>query len=74
MLILTRRVGESVIIEGGIQLTVLGIKGSQVRIGIKAPAGVNIVREELFERFKNKEQEAPAASASAQVQMAAAAK
>jgi carbon storage regulator len=51
MLILTRRVGESVVI--GEAVTVLGVKGNQVRIGINAPKHVAVHREEIFERIKN---------------------
>ncbi len=58
MLILTRRVGESIIIietPAGkrIQVTVLGVKGNQVRIGTDAPDDINIVREELLERLQS---------------------
>ena len=56
MLILTRRVGESIIIETPagerIQVTVLGVKGNQVRIGTDAPDDVQIMREELLERLQ----------------------
>jgi carbon storage regulator len=53
MLILTRRVGESVIIGEDVIVTVLGVKGNQVRIGINAPKTVAVHREEIFERIKN---------------------
>ena len=53
MLILTRRVGESVIIGEDVTVTVLGVKGNQVRIGINAPKHVAVHREEIFERIKN---------------------
>lgn len=49
MLILTRRINESVIINDNITLTVLGIKGNQVRIGINAPADVKVNRQEIYE-------------------------
>lgn len=52
MLILTRRTGESVMIGDEITLTVLGVKGNQVRLGIKAPKSVPVHREEIFERIK----------------------
>ena len=53
MLILTRRVGESVVIGEDVTVTVLGVKGNQVRIGINAPKHVTVHREEIFERIKN---------------------
>jgi carbon storage regulator len=53
MLILTRRVGESVVIGEDVTVTVLGVKGNQVRIGINAPKTVAVHREEIFERIKN---------------------
>jgi carbon storage regulator len=52
MLILTRRVGESVVIGDDVTVTVLGVKGNQVRIGINAPKNVTVHREEIFERIK----------------------
>ena len=51
MLILTRRVGEKVVIDDDIVVSVLAVKGSQVRIGIEAPNDVNIHREEIHERI-----------------------
>ena len=56
MLILTRRVGESVVIGEDVTVTVLGVKGNQVRIGINAPKTVTVHREEIFERIKREEQ------------------
>ena len=53
MLILTRRVGESVVIGEDVTVTVLGVKGNQVRIGINAPKNVAVHREEIFERIKS---------------------
>lgn len=52
MLILTRRVGECVVIGEEVTVTVLGVKGNQVRIGINAPKHVTVHREEIFERIK----------------------
>jgi carbon storage regulator len=52
MLILTRRVGESLMIGNEITVTVLAVKGSQVRIGITAPKEVAVHREEIYERVK----------------------
>ncbi len=53
MLILTRRVGESLMLGDDITVTVLGVKGNQVRIGIDAPRDVAVHREEIFNRIKN---------------------
>jgi carbon storage regulator len=49
MLVLTRKVGERILIDGGIEVEVVSVKGSRVRLGIGAPTGVNIVRGELLE-------------------------
>ena len=59
MLILTRRVGESVVIGEDVTVTVLGVKGNQVRIGINAPKTVAVHREEIFERIKREQQGEP---------------
>ncbi len=55
MLILTRRVGETVMIGNDVTVTVLGVKGNQVRIGVNAPRDVAVHREEIFERIKREE-------------------
>jgi carbon storage regulator len=55
MLILTRRVGETVMIGDDITVTVLGVKGNQVRVGVNAPRNVAVHREEIFERIKREE-------------------
>ena len=52
MLILTRRVGETLMIGDDVTVTVLGVKGKQVRIGINAPKDVAVHREEIYERIK----------------------
>jgi len=57
MLILTRRIGETLNIGDDVQVTVLGIKGNQVRIGVNAPKEIPVHREEIYERIK-KEKEA----------------
>jgi carbon storage regulator len=52
MLILTRRIGENVRIGDDVVVTVLGVKGNQVRLGVEAPKSVPVHREEIFERIK----------------------
>lgn len=52
MLILTRRVGESLMIGDDVNVTVLGIRGNQVRIGVNAPKNVSVHREEIYERIQ----------------------
>jgi carbon storage regulator len=52
MLILTRRVGESLMVGDDIKITVLGVKGNQVRIGVDAPRDVAVHREEIYNRIQ----------------------
>ncbi|MFZ5492261.1 MAG: carbon storage regulator CsrA [Pseudomonadota bacterium] len=53
MLILTRRAGETLVIGDGIEITVLGTKGNQVRLGVKAPRDVPVHRAEIYERIQH---------------------
>lgn len=64
MLILTRRVGETVVIGDEVQVTVLGVKGNQVRLGVNAPRDVSVHRQEIYERIQ-KEQDAAAGESAA---------
>lgn len=57
MLILTRRVGETVMIGDEVTVTVLGVKGNQVRIGVNAPKDVAVHREEIYERIRHEDEE-----------------
>jgi carbon storage regulator len=53
MLVLSRKMGEAIVIDGGIRITVVGIRGKQVRLGFEAPAMVDIIREELRTGTRN---------------------
>ncbi len=56
MLILTRRVGETLMIGDDVTVTVLGVKGNQVRIGVSAPKNVAVHREEIYERIRKEKE------------------
>ena len=56
MLILTRRISESIIVGDDVKITVLGVKGNQVRLGVDAPKTVSVHREEIYERIKNEKE------------------
>ena len=55
MLILTRRVGETLMVGDDVTVTVLGVKGNQVRLGVNAPKEVAVHREEIYERIKQEQ-------------------
>ena len=57
MLILTRRVGESILIGDDVTITVLGVKGNQIRIGIAAPKDMAVHREEIHEKIRLEKEE-----------------
>jgi carbon storage regulator len=59
MLILTRRVGETVMIGNEVTVTVLGVKGNQVRVGVTAPRSVAVHREEIYDRIKQEGEGSP---------------
>ena len=59
MLILTRRVGETLMIGDEVTVTVLGVKGNQVRIGVNAPKTVAVHREEIYQRIQVEKQQNP---------------
>jgi carbon storage regulator len=61
VLILTRRIGETVMIGDEVTVTVLRVKGNQVRLGVNAPKTVSVQREEIFNRIKHEGFEAPQA-------------
>ncbi len=58
MLILTRRVGETLMIGDNVSVTVLRVKGNQVRLGVNAPKDISVHREEIYDRIK-REQDVP---------------
>ncbi len=58
MLILTRRVGETLMVGDDVTVTVLGVKGNQVRIGVNAPKDVSVHREEIYQRIQKEKADA----------------
>ena len=62
MLILTRRVGETLMVGDDVTVTVLGVKGNQVRIGVNAPKDIAVHREEIYDRIKQEQGQEPSSS------------
>ncbi|WP_022956731.1 carbon storage regulator CsrA [Perlucidibaca piscinae] len=59
MLILTRRVGETLMVGDEVTVTVLGVKGNQVRLGVNAPRDVAVHREEIYQRIQTEQPTSP---------------
>jgi len=59
MLILTRRIGETLMVGDDVAITVLGVKGNQIRLGVDAPKNVSVHREEIYQRIQRERGEEP---------------
>ena len=59
MLVLTRRIGETMIIGDDVNITVLGVKGNQIRLGINAPESISVHREEIYQKIKQEQGRGP---------------
>ncbi|MGQ0286424.1 carbon storage regulator CsrA [Pasteurellaceae bacterium 22721_9_1] len=59
MLILTRKIGESLLIGDDIEVTVLNVRGNQVKIGVRAPKDISVHRKEIYQRIKSQHAEQP---------------
>lgn len=57
MLILTRKIGESMMIGNNITVTILGVKGNQIRIGVNAPKDIQVHREEIYQRIAEQQKD-----------------
>lgn len=57
MLVLTRRVGETLVIGDAVKVTILGTSGSQIRVGIDAPKNIEVHREEIYRKIQNEKKE-----------------
>jgi carbon storage regulator len=58
MLVLTRKLNESILLDDDVEITVLGVEGSQVKIGIKAPQDIKVYRKEVYNRIKEENKDA----------------
>ena len=67
MLVLTRKVGETLVIGDDIKITICAVNNSQVRVGIKAPKEISVHREEIYERIQSEQVEANGSTAAARV-------